>query len=78
MIELPTIGRSYTWMDTHVYSRIDRAIMNSLFSDHSPLGIEVEGTFYKKKRIFKFYNCMAEHPEFGRLVEAIGSCVKGE
>nr|XP_009597573.1 uncharacterized protein LOC104093526 [Nicotiana tomentosiformis] len=85
LTELPTVGKSYTWTNSHVYSRIDRAIvndnwkinmpplqvhiMNSLFSDHSPLGIEVEGSCDKKKRHFKFYNCMEDHPDFGKIVE---------
>lgn len=43
--------------------------MNSLFSDHSPLGIEVEGSCDKKKRPFKFYNCMTDHSGFGKIVE---------
>lgn len=29
MTELQTIGRSYTWSNTHTYSKIDRAIVNS-------------------------------------------------
>ncbi|XP_019228736.1 PREDICTED: uncharacterized protein LOC109209844 [Nicotiana attenuata] len=83
--ELPTLGRTYTWTNGHVFSRIDRAIvndswminmphhqvqiMNSMFSDHSPLGIEIEVRRDNKKRPFKFYNCMADHPEFGKIVE---------
>ncbi|XP_070020234.1 uncharacterized protein [Nicotiana sylvestris] len=58
LAELPTVGKTYTWTNGHVYSRIDRAIVNDiwminmpprqvqilnpLFSDHSPLGIKVE------------------------------------
>lgn len=57
MTELQTIGRTYTWSNNHTYSRIDRAIVNSIwmnkkaptpvqvtdpiFSDHSPLSIEL-------------------------------------
>ncbi|XP_070050818.1 uncharacterized protein [Nicotiana tomentosiformis] len=85
LTELPIVGKSYTWTNGHVYCRIDRAIvndnwminmpplqvhiMNSLFSDLSLLGIEVEGSCDKTKRPFKFYNCMADHPDFGKIVE---------
>ncbi|XP_075078411.1 uncharacterized protein LOC142164323 [Nicotiana tabacum] len=77
LTELPTIGKSYTWTNSHVFSRIDRAIVNdqwitsmplvqahvmeSLFSDHSPISIEVEDYCDSKKRPFKFYNCMVDH-----------------
>ncbi|XP_075088341.1 uncharacterized protein LOC142170347 [Nicotiana tabacum] len=58
MTELPTVGRCYTWTNSHVHSRIDRVIVNAQwimvmppmevqvmdphFSDHSPLCIEME------------------------------------
>ncbi|XP_075109039.1 uncharacterized protein LOC142180843 [Nicotiana tabacum] len=83
--ELPTIGRSYTWTNSHVFSRIDKAlvnykwmlnmppgqvhVMNPLFSNHSPLGIEINMKYDNKKRPFKFYNCMADHPDFEQIVE---------
>ncbi|XP_009592517.1 uncharacterized protein [Nicotiana tomentosiformis] len=83
--ELPTVGRPYTWTNSHVYSRIDRAILNAEwmidmlhiqvqvmdphFSDHSPLSIEVEITMDNKKKPFKFYNCLAEYPNFAQLVQ---------
>ncbi|XP_019239018.1 PREDICTED: uncharacterized protein LOC109219060 [Nicotiana attenuata] len=85
LAELPTVGREYTWTNGHVFSRIDRAIvndswminmppqqvqiMNSMFSDHSPLGLELEVRRDNRKRPFKFYNCMADHPEFVKIVE---------
>ncbi|XP_019257668.1 PREDICTED: uncharacterized protein LOC109235874 [Nicotiana attenuata] len=85
LAELPTIGRSYIWTNSHVFSRIDRAfvndkwmlnmphrqvhVMNPLFSDHSPLGIKINVKCDTKRRPFKFYNYMADHPEFGQIVE---------
>ncbi|XP_075088364.1 uncharacterized protein LOC142170366 [Nicotiana tabacum] len=32
--------------------------------------MEVEGNNDKKKRPFKFYNCMADYPDLGKIVEA--------
>ncbi|XP_070017102.1 uncharacterized protein LOC142172443 [Nicotiana tabacum] len=85
LAELPTIGRSYTWTNSHVFSRIDKAlvndkwmlnmpprqvhVMNPLFSGHSPLGIEINMKCDNKRRPFKFYYCMADHPELGQIVE---------
>lgn len=82
LTELPTVGRSYTWTNNHVYSRIDRTIvnaqwmidmppmqiqvMNPHFSDYSPLSIEVEATMDNRKRPFRFYNCLADHPDLGK------------
>ncbi|XP_019234784.1 PREDICTED: uncharacterized protein LOC109215219 [Nicotiana attenuata] len=85
LTELPTVGKSYTWTNSHVFSRIDRAIVNdqwitsmppvqahvmeSLFSDHSPICIEIEDYCDNKKRPFKFYNCMVDHPEFEKIIK---------
>ncbi|XP_075084992.1 uncharacterized protein LOC107789115 [Nicotiana tabacum] len=37
--------------------------------DHSPLGIEFEVLADTTKKPFKFYNCIAEDPEFTRIVQ---------
>ncbi|XP_070023456.1 uncharacterized protein [Nicotiana sylvestris] len=82
--ELGTVSRSYTWTNSHVYSRIDRAIVNAhwminmppmqvhvmdpQFSDHSPLCIELEAETEHKGRPFKFFNCLAEHPSFESII----------
>nr|XP_009763385.1 PREDICTED: uncharacterized protein LOC104215309 [Nicotiana sylvestris]XP_016465127.1 PREDICTED: uncharacterized protein LOC107788003 [Nicotiana tabacum] len=82
--ELGTVGRSYTWTNSHVYSRIDRAIVNAhwminmppmqvhvmdpQFSNHSPLCIELERELEHKGRPFKFFNCLAEHPDFDSII----------
>lgn len=84
LTELQTVGRSFTWTSGHVYSRIDRALANDEWvmnmptvqvllmdpqcSDHSPLSIEVEVPKDSQKRPFKYYNCIAQHPEFHNKV----------
>lgn len=78
--ELHTVGRQYTWNNGHVFSRIDRALVNDewvirmpplqvmvidlLFSDHSPLSMEVESQRDVRKKPFRFYYCLAQHPDF--------------
>ncbi|XP_019244243.1 PREDICTED: uncharacterized protein LOC109224111 [Nicotiana attenuata] len=84
--ELRTVGRTYTWTNNYVFSRIDRAIVNAHwmmnmpplqvcvmdphFSDHSPLCIEVETGMEYKGRPFKFFNCFTEHPEFEEIIRS--------
>ncbi|KAH0658803.1 hypothetical protein KY289_027551 [Solanum tuberosum] len=86
LTELTTVGRKLTWTNEHVFSRIDRALvnaewvlhmpiaqvlaMNPLFSDHSPLSINVEEHKDAKKRPFRLYNCLAQHPEFKNKIYA--------
>ncbi|KAH0644915.1 hypothetical protein KY284_032799 [Solanum tuberosum] len=83
--ELHTIGRQYTWNNGHVFSRIDRALVNdgwvnrmpplqvivieALFSDHSPLSIKVETQRDIRKKPFRFYNCLAQHPDFKPTIQ---------
>ncbi|XP_015169932.1 uncharacterized protein [Solanum tuberosum] len=80
LVELQIGGRNFTWTNGHVYSRIDKAIVNAewvnkmatqqviamepLFSDHSPLGLIMEEKRGTRKRPFRFYNCIGKHPEF--------------
>ncbi|XP_070057316.1 uncharacterized protein [Nicotiana tomentosiformis] len=62
MNELPVVGRDYTWTNNHTYSRIDRGLVNidwmmtmlSLKEESSP---------------FRFFNCIAEHPQFIQEVD---------
>ncbi|KAK6780222.1 hypothetical protein RDI58_022406 [Solanum bulbocastanum] len=78
-------GREYTWTNGHVYSRIDKAIANAawmdimptqvmarepLFSYHSPLGLIVEDQRDNQKRPFRFYNCLVQHQNFKKGVQA--------
>jgi len=74
LVELQIGGRNFTWTNGHVYSRIDKAIVNAelvnmmdtqqviamepLFSDHSPLGLILEEQRDTRKRPFRFYNCI--------------------
>ncbi|XP_070029966.1 uncharacterized protein [Nicotiana sylvestris] len=85
MNELPTVGRTYIWTNNHVYSRIDRAIVNAAwmvnmpplqaqimdpyFSDHSPLSIQIATSLETGKKPFKFFNYLAEHPDFGKIIQ---------
>ncbi|KAG5607161.1 hypothetical protein H5410_028653 [Solanum commersonii] len=78
-------GRNFTWTNGHVFSRIDRAIVNATwmnkipnyqvmamdlsFSDHSPLGLLKEEQRYNKRRPFRFYNCIGQHSEFKMRVQ---------
>ncbi|XP_019256431.1 PREDICTED: uncharacterized protein LOC109234835 [Nicotiana attenuata] len=79
MCEMRTVGRDYTWTNSHVFSRIDRPIINAewintmphvdavimdpLFSDHSPLCVKI-GDEQKTPKPFRFFNCLAEHKDF--------------
>lgn len=53
-------------------------VMNPHFSDHSPLSIEVEATMDNRKRPFRFYNCLADHPDFGKIVQEYWSIRRGD
>lgn len=44
-------------------------VMDLLFSDHSPLSIIVEDHVDTKKRPFKFYNYLVQHPDFRTKVK---------
>ncbi|XP_070004868.1 uncharacterized protein [Nicotiana sylvestris] len=37
LVELPTIGRSYTWTNSHVFSRIDKTLVNDKWMLNMPL-----------------------------------------
>ncbi|XP_075087832.1 uncharacterized protein LOC142169811 [Nicotiana tabacum] len=85
MTELKTVGREFMWTNNHVYSRIDRALVNarwmmnmtqlkvvlqdSLFSDHTPVCVYFEHDHQPMPKPFKFFNNLAEHKEFQRLVK---------
>ncbi|XP_070054082.1 uncharacterized protein [Nicotiana tomentosiformis] len=84
MTELRLVGRSFTWTNNHVYSRIDRAVLNSewmskmpvfdvvvmdpYFSDHSPLCLEFADG-PRTVKSFKFFNHLAEHSEFLSVIK---------
>ncbi|KAH0685683.1 hypothetical protein KY290_017200 [Solanum tuberosum] len=86
LTKLVTVGRKFTWTNGHVFSRIDRALVNvewvlhmpivqvlvmdPLFSHHSPLSIIVEEHRDAKKRPFKIFNYLAQHPEFKNKINA--------
>lgn len=79
------VWRQYTWNNGHVFSRIDRALVNDewvirmpplqvmvmepLFSDHSPLSIEVETQRDIRKKPFRFYNYLAQHLDFKPTIQ---------
>lgn len=80
MTELKSVGRPYTWSNGHTCSKIDRAVvntdwmlnmptlevnvMNSGTSDHAPLSLELERNSTGTFKAFRFFNCIADHPEF--------------
>lgn len=80
LCELKTVGREYTWTNGHVFSRIDKALINPIWmttmsqleveildpgcSDHSPLVIDFYEPDRKKPRAFKFLNHLVHHYSF--------------
>ncbi|XP_060210733.1 uncharacterized protein LOC132637696 [Lycium barbarum] len=85
IMELKAIGRAFTWTNNHVFSRIDRGLVNSSwiqtwsnlevvvmepeFSDHSPLCVTIGDRQTRVAKPFKFFNCMASHPDFQTIVQ---------
>ncbi|XP_075077066.1 uncharacterized protein LOC142163819 [Nicotiana tabacum] len=83
--ELHTVGKDYTWTNNHTNSRIDRGLVNSNWmmtmpslriqvlepsvSDHSPLKLMISQMQRKKTSPFRFFNCIAEHPQFMQEVD---------
>ncbi|XP_070007522.1 uncharacterized protein LOC142165409 [Nicotiana tabacum] len=79
------VGREYTWINNHTYSRINMGLVNTdwmmimpslkiqvlepLISDHSPLKLMITQMHTKKSRPFRFLNCIADHPLFIQQVE---------
>ncbi|XP_055803460.1 uncharacterized protein LOC129872518 [Solanum dulcamara] len=43
--------------------------IDALFSDHSPLSIVMEEQRDSKKKLFRFYNCLAQHPELKSKIQ---------
>lgn len=84
ILELPTVGRSFAWTNGHMYSRIDKALVNAtwqlnmsvrlvqvldpLFSDHSLLCLAIEEAPDTRKRPFKLYNYLAQHSDSRNIV----------
>nr|XP_009783789.1 PREDICTED: uncharacterized protein LOC104232310 [Nicotiana sylvestris]XP_016467865.1 PREDICTED: uncharacterized protein LOC107790453 [Nicotiana tabacum] len=76
MTEVQYMGRNYTWTNNHVYSKIDRAIVNGewmttmptlqvqvmepYFSDHSPLSIQFGRRRGNRGKPFIFLNYLAD------------------
>lgn len=73
--KMSIVGRNFTWTNGHIYSRIDKVLINNewmismppeqvkvmdpLFSNHSPLSIDINEQKNSTKRSFRFYNCLA-------------------
>lgn len=80
MMDLKASRREFTWTNNHVFSIIDRGLVNSIwvqqwsvleviimdpeFSDHSPLCVTIDEKQEKGGKPFKFCNFIAYHPEF--------------
>ncbi|KAG5599915.1 hypothetical protein H5410_031285 [Solanum commersonii] len=78
--------RNYIWTNGHVYNIIDKVVVNAewvnkmetkhviamepLFSDHSTLVLILEEQRDTRKRPFRFYNCIGQHPDFRERVKA--------
>ncbi|XP_075101622.1 uncharacterized protein LOC142177061 [Nicotiana tabacum] len=85
MNELKYIGRKYIWTNSHVWSKIDRAIVNTewmttmkqmevivmdrFISDFTPLSIHFDETGQGGPKPYRFYNYVAENSEFLKVVE---------
>ncbi|WMV55577.1 hypothetical protein MTR67_048962 [Solanum verrucosum] len=83
MIELKGIGRWFTWTNGHVYSTIDRALVNAAWTlrldhnevmvmdpgcyDHTPLSVHFTEEVQRTKP-FRFLNCLSAHQDFMPLV----------
>lgn len=81
---MKSIGRKYTWINGHVYSKIDSAIVNFVWikinshieaividpecSDQTPITIHLNLKQVGHRKPFKFFNILAEHEEFLLLV----------
>ncbi|PHT89720.1 hypothetical protein T459_04833 [Capsicum annuum] len=88
LVELKSIRRKYTWSNNHILSRInwmfvnstwmqlyphlEGMIMDSLFSDQSPLSVTLAKLVGERTKSFKFYNYHSDHPEFQKLVPGFG------
>ncbi|XP_070029278.1 uncharacterized protein [Nicotiana sylvestris] len=84
MNEMRYIGRRFTWTNNHVFSKIDRALVNAEWmirfpkkevlvldpnlSDHSPLCIKMDEENFQGPRTFRFLNYIAEHHNFLEVV----------
>ncbi|XP_070004802.1 uncharacterized protein [Nicotiana sylvestris] len=84
--EMKSVGREYTWTNKHVYSKIDRVLVNSEwciknhhleanimdphFLDHSPLCIKLEEELQAGPRPFRFLNYLVDHENFIKVMEA--------
>ncbi|XP_070045021.1 uncharacterized protein [Nicotiana tomentosiformis] len=84
MNEFKYVGREFTWTKNNIYRRIDRAvvnaewmlampaqevlIMNPYFSDHTPLSIQIMRKPARRPKPFRFYNYMAEDPDFQNVL----------
>ncbi|XP_070025321.1 uncharacterized protein LOC142181853 [Nicotiana tabacum] len=85
MTELRYVGREFTWTNSHVHSKIDKALVNDgwmmsmrqlevvvqdpLFSDHTPLCLCFEQEHQNNPKPFKFFNNLAELKEFEGIVK---------
>ncbi|XP_070008576.1 uncharacterized protein LOC142165024 [Nicotiana tabacum] len=95
MNELKYIGRKFTWTNNHVWSKIDRAIVNvewmttmkqmeiivmePFISDHTPICLHLEEARKEGPKPYRFYNYVAELPEFLTVVEqAWNTTTKGQ
>ncbi|XP_070049579.1 uncharacterized protein [Nicotiana tomentosiformis] len=84
---MSSVGRYYTWTNSHIHSRIERALVNPawtntwphlevividpFFSDHSLLCITFEKHQGKDARPFRFLNHLANHGEFMNVVKSV-------
>ncbi|XP_047269089.1 uncharacterized protein LOC107870617 isoform X1 [Capsicum annuum] len=82
---LRSVGREFTWTSFHIYSKIDKAIvnadwllqmpqgevviMNPVFSYHSPLSVDIGDGNISGPHPFRFFNCLADHKDFMTVME---------
>ncbi|XP_060178324.1 uncharacterized protein LOC132608297 [Lycium barbarum] len=87
MVELKYIGREFTWTNSHIHSKIDRALVNAawmntmkqlevmvmdpIFSDHTPLGIHFNNCTDGGPKPFRFFNYVADLPEFQVTIQKV-------
>ncbi|XP_059301906.1 uncharacterized protein LOC132053823 [Lycium ferocissimum] len=84
---MKTVGRFYTWTNSHVHSRIDRGLVNAewmnlwphleveatdpYFSDHSMLCVTFASDQRRSARPFRFLNHLTTHTDFHEVVKQV-------
>lgn len=58
------------------WTHVEATTLDPYFSGHTPLAIEIGGRVFKGARPFRFFNHLAQHPDFLSLVNNQWNCVQ--